>query len=96
MIAKLMKILESIGAILVVAALTLWSGEWWKVSNMLFWSAIALLTPVIIWKAWYKSWENWLFVIALYFALMVIGSWWFGMKNIKAKIPGLPEFTIHR
>ena len=44
MVAKLMKILENFGAILIVAAFLLWSGDWWKLSNKLFVFAIALLT----------------------------------------------------
>ena len=96
MVAKLMKILENFGAILTVAAFLLWSGDWWKLSNKLFVFAIALLTPVIIWKTWYRDWKNWIKVIIGYIALILIGSWWFGKKDIKANIPGLPEITIHR
>ena len=96
MIEKLMSIVETIGAILIVAAFTLWSSEYWKLSNVLFWCSIALFTPVIIWKARNKHWTNWIITIIAYCALLLIGSWWFGNRVIKAHIPGLPEITIQR
>ena len=36
MVAKLMKILENIGDIMIIAAFLLWSGDWWKLSIKLF------------------------------------------------------------
>ena len=92
----MMNILETIGALMIMGAFTLWSGEWWKQSNMLFWGAIALLTPVIIWKVWPKTWFDKLVAALAFCALLIVGSWWFGKKTIKAHIPYLPEITINR
>ena len=96
MIAKIMNILETIGAILIVGAFTLWSSEWWKVSNILFWCAIALFTPVIAWKAWQQEGSERIVRVFLYVALVTIGIWWFGKKDLKVKIPYLPNITIQR
>ena len=96
MTAKVMNILETIGVFLILGAFALWQGEWWKVSNYLFWGAIALFTPAMIWKVWKKDkTEKIVFAIA-YCALLVIGMWWFGKKDIKVKIPYLPQITIQR
>ena len=96
MIKSIMNILETIGAVLIVAAFTLWSGDYWKISNILWWSGIACLTPVIAWKAWPRSFLYHLFIGVIFYALIIIGHWWFGKKEIKAKIPFLPEVTIRR
>lgn len=96
MTAKLMNILETLGALLIVGAFTLWRGEYWKESNYLFWGAIALFTPVIFWKVWKKDWSERIVVMFLYGALLAIGLWWFGKKDLKVKIPYLPQITIQR
>lgn len=96
MIEKIISILESVGAILIVGAFTLWSGEYWKISNMLWWTGLVCLTPVIAWKAWPRSFLRQAFVGLMFCILVFIGHWWFGKKNIKVNIPYLPEVTIHR
>ena len=96
MIVKIIKILEIIGSILIVGAFTIWSGEYWKTSNILWWSGLACITPVIAWKAWPKSFFHQVFIGVIFCLLIIIGHWWFGKKDIKAKIPYLPEVTIRR
>ena len=94
--SKIISFLEAIGAILIVAALALWSGEYWKTSNILWWAGLACVTPAIAWKAWPQSFWRQAFIGLVFCILVFIGHWWFGKKEIKAKIPFLPEITIHR
>lgn len=94
--SKIISFLEAVGAILIVAALALWSGEYWKTSNILWWAGLACVTPAIAWKAWPQSFWRQAFVGLVFCILVFIGHWWFGKKEIKAKIPFLPEITIHR
>ena len=109
MIQKIITILECAGAILISAALTLWSGNYWETANKLWWAGLITVTPVIAWKAWPQSFLRQVFIailfcaflrqvfIAILFcALLVIGKWWFGKKDIKVNIPYLPEITINR
>lgn len=93
---KIISFLEAVGAILIVAALALWSGEYWKTSNILWWTGLACVTPAIAWKAWPQSFWRQAFIGLVFCILVFIGHWWFGKKEIKAKIPFLPEITIHR
>ena len=37
-----------------------------------------------------------LYAVSTFCALLIVGSWWFGKKTIKAHIPYLPEITINR
>ena len=94
--SKIISFLEAVGAILIVAALALWSGEYWKTSNILWWAGLACVTPAIAWKAWPQSFWRQAFIGLVFCILVFIGHWWFGEKEIKAKIPFLPEITIHR
>lgn len=94
--SKIISFLEAVGAILIVAALALWSGEYWKTSNILWWAGVACVTPAIAWKAWPQSFWRQAFIGLVFCILVFIGHWWFGKKEIKAKIPFLPEITIHR
>ena len=94
--SKIISFLEAVGAILIVAALALWSGEYWKTSNILWWTGLACVTPAIAWKAWPQSFWRQAFIGMVFCILVFIGHWWFGKKEIKAKIPFLPEITIHR
>ena len=94
--SKIISFLEAVGAILIVAALALWSGEYWKTSNILWWAGLACVTPAIAWKAWPQSFWRQAFTGLVFCILVFIGHWWFGKKEIKAKIPFLPEITIHR
>jgi hypothetical protein len=94
--SKIISFLEAVGAILIVAALALWSGEYWKTSNILWWTGLACVTPAIAWKAWPQSFWRQAFIGLVFCILVFIGHWWFGKKEIKAKIPFLPEITIHR
>lgn len=94
--SKIISFLEAVGAILIVAALALWSGEYWKTSNILWWTGLACVTPTIAWKAWPQSFWRQAFIGLVFCILVFIGHWWFGKKEIKAKIPFLPEITIHR
>ena len=94
--SKIISFLEAVGAILIVAALALWSGEYWKTSNILWWTGLACVTPAIAWKAWPQSFWRQAFIGLVFCILVFIGNWWFGKKEIKAKIPFLPEITIHR
>jgi hypothetical protein len=94
--SKIISFLEAVGAILIVAALALWSGEYWKTSNILWWAGLACVTPAIAWKAWPQSFWRQAFIGLVFCILVFIGHWWFGKKEIKAKIPFLPEITIHR
>ncbi len=94
--SKIISFLEVVGAILIVAALALWSGEYWKTSNILWWTGLACVTPAIAWKAWPQSFWRQAFIGLVFCILVFIGHWWFGKKEIKAKIPFLPEITIHR
>ena len=94
--SKIISFLEAVGAILIVAALALWSGEYWKTSNILWWTGLACVTPAIAWKAWPQSFWRQAFIGLVFGILVFIGHWWFGKKEIKAKIPFLPEITIHR
>lgn len=94
--SKIISFLEAVGAILIVAALALWSGEYWKISNILWWAGLASVTPAIAWKAWPQSFWRQAFIGLVFCILVFIGHWWFGKKEIKAKIPFLPEITIHR
>ena len=94
--SKIISFLEAVGAILIVAALALWSGEYWKTSNILWWAGLACVTPAIAWKAWAQSFWRQAFIGLVFCILVFIGHWWFGKKEIKAKIPFLPEITIHR
>jgi hypothetical protein len=94
--SKIISFLEAVGAILIVAALALWSGEYWKTSNILWWAGLACVTPAIVWKAWPQSFWRQAFIGLVFCILVFIGHWWFGKKEIKAKIPFLPEITIHR
>jgi hypothetical protein len=94
--SKIISFLEDVGAILIVAALALWSGEYWKTSNILWWTGLACVTPAIAWKAWPQSFWRQAFIGLVFCILVFIGHWWFGKKEIKAKIPFLPEITIHR
>ena len=96
MVGKLMNILETLGAILIVAAFAIWSGDYWKTSNLLWWAGLVSVTPVIAWKAWSKSFAHQVFVGIMFCFLLIIGYWWFGKKEIKTKIPFLPEVTIRR
>ena len=96
MIAKIINFLETIGAILIVAAFTMWSGEYWKISNYLWWSGLACVTPAIAWKAWPKSFFHQVFIGLAFCLLLIIGHWWFGKSIVKAKIPFLPEVNIRR
>ena len=95
-VKKLMDILETLGAILIVAAFSIWSGDYWKTSNVLWWTGLVCVAPVIAWKAWPQSLMRKVFVGVMFCLLVVIGKWWFGDKNIKARIPHLPEVTIRR
>lgn len=94
--SKIISFLEAVGAILIVAALALWSGEYWKTSNILWWTGLACVTPAIAWKAWPQSFWRQAFIGLVFCILVFIGHWWFGKKEIKVKIPFLPEITIHR
>ena len=94
--SKIISFLEAVGAILIVAALALWSGEYWKTANILWWAGLACVTPAIAWKAWPQSFWRQAFIGLVFCILVLIGHWWFGKKEIKAKIPFLPEITIHR
>lgn len=94
--SKIISFLEAVGAILIVAALALWSGEYWKTSNILWWAGLACVTPAIARKAWPQSFWRQAFIGLVFCILVFIGHWWFGKKEIKAKIPFLPEITIHR
>ena len=94
--SKIISFLEAVGAILIVAALALWSGEYWKTSNILWWTGLACVTPAIAWKAWPQSFWRQAFIGLVFCILVFIGHWWFGKKEIKAKMPFLPEITIHR
>ena len=94
--SKIISFLEAVGAILIVAALALWSGEYWKTSNILWWTGLACVTPAIAWKAWPQSFWRQAFIGLVFCILVFIGHWWFGKKEIKAKVPFLPEITIHR
>jgi hypothetical protein len=94
--SKIISFLEAVGAILIVAALALWSGEYWKTSNILWWTGLACVTPAIAWKAWPQSFWRQAFIGLVFCIMVFIGHWWFGKKEIKAKIPFLPEITIHR
>jgi hypothetical protein len=94
--SKIISFLEAVGAILIVAALALWSGEYWKTSNIIWWTGLACVTPAIAWKAWPQSFWRQAFIGLVFCILVFIGHWWFGKKEIKAKIPFLPEITIHR
>jgi hypothetical protein len=94
--SKIISFLEAVGAILIVAALALWSGEYWKTSNILWWTGLACVTPAIARKAWPQSFWRQAFIGLVFCILVFIGHWWFGKKEIKAKIPFLPEITIHR
>ena len=94
--SKIISFLEAVGAILIVAALALWSGEYWKTSNILWWTGLACVTPAIAWKTWPQSFWRQAFIGLVFCILVFIGHWWFGKKEIKAKIPFLPEITIHR
>lgn len=94
--SKIISFLEAVGAILIVAALALWSGEYWKTSNILWWAGLACVTPAIAWKAWPQSFWRQAFIGLVFCILVFIGHWWFGKKEIKAKIPFLPEITIQR
>ena len=94
--SKIISFLEAVGAILIVAALALWSGEYWKTSNILWWAGLACVTPAIAWKAWPQSFWRQAFIGLVFCILVFIGHWWFGKKEIKAKMPFLPEITIHR
>jgi hypothetical protein len=94
--SKIISFLEAVGAILIVAALALWSGEYWKIYNILWWAGLACVTPAIAWKAWPQSFWRQAFIGLVFCILVFIGHWWFGKKEIKAKIPFLPEITIHR
>ena len=96
MMPKIINGLEIIGALLMVAAFTLWSGEWWRIANYLWWSAIIILTPVIVWKNWEKDTVNKIIIWGAFCLLLIIGRWWFGKRDIKVNIPYLPEVTIHR
>ncbi len=96
MIQKIITILECAGAILISAALTLWSGNYWETANKLWWAGLITVTPVIAWKAWPQSFLRQVFIALLFCALLVIGKWWFGKKDIKVNIPYLPEITINR
>ena len=96
MIEKIISVIEIIGALLIAAAFTLWSGEYWKISNMLWWTGLLVVAPVIAWKAWPQSFLRQIFIGLMFCILVFIGHWWFGKKDIKAKIPFLPEVTIHR
>ena len=93
---KIINILETVGALLIVAAFTLWSGEWWQLSNKLWWAALLIITPVIIWKNRSKSASEKVLVAILFCCLLVISSLWFGKKDINVKIPFLPKITINR
>ena len=93
---KIINLLEIIGSLLIVGALALWSGEHWQLSNKLWWAGIVAVTPVIIWKNRDKPASDKVFVAIMFCSLLFIGSWWFGKQDIKAKIPFLPEVTIHR
>ena len=93
---KIINILEIIGALLIVAAFTLWSGEWWQLSNKLWWLAVVVIIPVIIWKNRSKSAHDKVFVAIMFCSLLIIGGWWFGKKDINVKIPFLPKITINR
>ena len=94
--SKIISFLEAVGAILIVAALALWSGEYWKTSNILWWAGLACVTPAIAWKAWPQPFWRQAFIGLVFCILVFIGHWWFGKKEIKAKIPFLPDITIHR
>jgi len=96
MIGKVMSVLETIGAVLIVAAFAMWSGDYWKISNTIWWSGVACVTPVIVWKAWPRSFLHQVLIGIMFCALIIIGHWWFGKKEIKAKIPYLPEVSIRR
>lgn len=93
---KIINILETVGALLIVAAFTLWRGEWWQLSNKLWWAALLIITPVIIWKNRSKPASEKVLVAVLFCCLLVISSWWFGKKDINVKIPFLPKKTINR
>jgi len=94
--SKIISFLEAVGAILIVAALALWSGEYWKTSNILWWAGLACVTPAIAWKAWQQKGSERIVRVFLYVALVTIGIWWFGKKDLKVKIPYLPNITIQR
>ena len=80
--SKIISFLEAVGAILIVAALALWSGEYWKTSNILWWAGLACVTPAIAWKAWPQSFWRQAFIGLVFCILVFIGHWWFGKKEI--------------
>ena len=96
MMPKIINILETVGALLIVAAFALWSGEWWQLSNKLWWAAVLIVTPVIIWKNRSKSASEKVLVAIMFCSLLAISSLWFGKKDINVKIPFLPKITINR
>jgi hypothetical protein len=96
MMPKIINILETVGALLIVAAFALWSGEWWQLSNKLWWAAVLIITPVIIWKNRSKSASEKVLVAIMFCCLLAISSLWFGKKDINVKIPFLPKITINR
>ena len=72
--SKIISFLEAVGAILIVAALALWSGEYWKTSNILWWTGLACVTPAIAWKAWPQSFWRQAFIGLVFCILVFIGN----------------------
>ena len=96
MLQKIINVIEMVGCLLIVGAFAIWNGPYWKESNMLWWAAIICLAPVIAWKAWPQPFLKQCIIALAFCALLVIGKWWFGKKNIRVNIPYLPEITISR
>jgi len=95
MLEKIISILETLGALAIVAAVATWS-SWYHLSDILFWVASALFVPVIIWKARHGDIKKWLITIVCLALYFTIGLWWFNGPKIKVNIPKLPPITISR
>ena len=92
---KIITTLETIGAILILVAFTIYNFSY-KLSDICFWAASGLFVPVIIWKHRGSGLREWAKIV-LCFALYVwIGLFWFNGPLVKIKIPKLPPITMTR
>ncbi|MBP5366556.1 MAG: hypothetical protein J6Y82_11680 [Bacteroidales bacterium] len=92
---RIFKIMQGIGVVLIIASFLLWSYKY-RLSDICFWTALALIAPKIFYDARQMPLKVRVVRVLAFAGLILAALWFFNGPVVRCNIPGLPKITIHR